>query len=155
MPRRISRDLANEDSYQKLYDGEDAVFKQLKDVFLMAACIGFKNEQRKPLTKRGKDFPWAVFNGKTDESIINAIALAETNDFRVLIDEQEEGEDDRVTIIEEYANAGIEYLKSQVLDKGGSCVENLLTYLNAQKSQEIDNDINNLGDLLLELSDEM
>jgi dnd system-associated protein 4 len=148
MSRRIFRDAKYEDIYQKLSEGEDAVFNQLKDVFLMAACIGYKNNQRKKLSKRGKEFPWSVFNGSTDESIINAIALSETNNFRVVIDQQNEGDEDRETIIEEYANAGIEYLKSQVLDKGGSPIENLLSYLNIQRIGNSD-DIFNLDDMVL------
>jgi dnd system-associated protein 4 len=148
MSRRIFRDAEYEDIYQKLSEGEEAVFNQLKDVFLMAACIGYKNGQRKKLSKRGKEFPWSVFNGSTDESIINAIALSSTNNFRVVIDQQEEGEEDRETIIEEYANAGIEYLKCEVLDKGGSPIENLLAYLNSQRKNE-DDDIFDLDGMLL------
>jgi len=59
---------------------------------------------------------------------------------------------DRVTIIEGYANAGIRYLKSYVLNKGGSSVKNLLAYLNTQRNQEVNNGINDLVVLLLELS---
>lgn len=149
MSRRIFRDAQYEDIYQKLCEGDEAVFNQLKDVFLMAACIGFKSGQRKKLSKRGKEFPWSVFNGSTDESIINAIALAETNNFRIVIDQQEDGEEDKETIIEEYANAGIEYLKCEILDKGGSPTENLLSYLNSQRDVEEEDDIFNLDGMLL------
>ncbi|MDW8802466.1 DNA phosphorothioation-associated protein 4 [Clostridium sp. A1-XYC3] len=148
MPRRIFRDEKYENIYQKLCEGEDAIFNQLKDVFLMAACIGYKVGIRTKLTKRGKDFPWSVFNGDTDESIINAIALAESNDVKILIDEQEQGHDDRVTIIEEYANTGIEYLKVEVLDRGGHPVENLLTYINSQQNKGED-DIYNLDNFMI------
>lgn len=148
MARRIYRDEKYEDIYQKLCEGEDAIFNQLKDVFLMAACIGYKIGIRTKLRKRGKDFPWSVFNGDTDESIINAIALAESNDVRILIDEQDDGNDDRETIIEEYANTGIEYLKVEVLDRGGYPVENLLTYINGQQVKDED-DIYNLDDFMI------
>lgn len=148
MPRRISRDEKNEEIYQRLCEGDDAVFNQLKDVFLMAACIGYKIGVRTPLSKRGKDFPWAVFNGDNDESIINSIALAECNDVRVLVDDRDDDCDDKVTIVEEYANTGIEYLRSEVLEKAGLPLDNMLLFINKQYSEN-NNEIYELDGLIV------
>lgn len=86
------------------------------------------------------------------QPIINAIVLAETNDLKVITNQEAKYLNTKITIIEEYANAGIEYLKSEVLDKGGSPVENLLAYLYKQKNDSKDEYIDLA--LLLELDTE-
>jgi dnd system-associated protein 4 len=154
MLRRIYRDPKNEDVYEKLCEVEGAVFSQLKDLFLMSVSIGYKYGQRKKLSKRGKEFHWSVFS-KMEQSILNAVALSESDQIRILDDEYvvENEVDDKVTIIEEYANLGIEYIRSEVLDKGGNVIENLVAYLYSQKDQKDDNGFNLGG--LLELSEEL
>lgn len=151
MPRRLRR--SNEKIYKDLTEGENPVFLTMKDVFLMAACIGFKSGKgRKPLDTVTGQFEWVRFSGRTDEAIINAIALAETSDVQILLSTEEQY-DRKFTIVEEYANTGIEELKRYVLDAGGNNLENLVGYIYSQKSDEESE--NEDPDILSELVDEL
>jgi dnd system-associated protein 4 len=113
-----ARDTVNIDEsvheiYKQLSEWNDPVnapFKTMKDVFLWAACLGYKNGSRKRLEgKRVTIFRWAQFNQFTDIPIIKAIALSDFKDLHVLIDQEES-----LKILEEYANGAIHDLQSIV-----------------------------------------
>ena len=105
----VSIDESVHEIYKQLTEGSDPVaapFKTMKDVFLWAACLGYKNGTRKKLTgKKVTIFRWAQFNQEIDIPTVKAIALAEKQEPTVLMDQEE-----CVEIIEEYANGAIHNL---------------------------------------------
>ena len=125
MPRRVRRPADKESLFKELTDGDDAIFETYKDLMVCAACIGFSHGSRKPFDRSLEPIAWNIFNGQTDAAIVNAIALAEEKELDVLL-ETEDAFDRKLTIFEEYANAGLEMIKQRVLDLPGSALENML-----------------------------
>ena len=129
----VSRDTVTIDEsvhyiYKELTDGTDPVtvpFKTMKDVFLWAASLGYKRGERRPIAgKKLTIFRWAQFNSQTDTPVIKAISLADGNDINVLL-----GQDEMLNAVEEYANAGIHYLRTKLIDDPGQPLWNLINTL--------------------------
>lgn len=100
-------------------------FESMKNIFMLAIFIGYNEEKRIPL---GKDkemiFAWAQFSPEEDVPLVRALALAETENVEVLMDQ------DRIlTIAEEYANGGIIEIQKQVEDMPGDRITNLIDLL--------------------------
>lgn len=134
MPRRVRRNKAHEALYKALKEGESGVFETYKDILMMAACIGVKLNERVPFDSVAEPIEWDVFSGKTDLPIVNAIALKETGDVSILLDDDETF-DRKLTILEEYANGGMEEIKARLLDAPGDALDNLVAWLYEQRKQ--------------------
>jgi len=121
-------DEAVHDIYRQLTEGNDPVsvpFRTMKDVFMWAACLGHRHRERRPLTgKRVTVFRWAQFAPQTDVPLLKALAIADSGDVNVLL-----SQDEILTIIEEYANAGIHELRAGVLGEYGQPLWNLIELL--------------------------
>lgn len=150
MPRRVRRNREHEALYKALKEGETGIFDSYKDILMMAACVGFKKEKRVPFDHSAEPIEWDIFSGKTDLPIINAIALSETGDVNVLLDDDETF-DRKFTILEEYANGGFEHLKNRILDAPGDALDNLIALLDEQEDagdgeeQNLDEMVDRLG----------
>ena len=124
MPRRIRRPADKESVFEALTKGESEVFTTYKDVMMMAACIGYSRKTRKPFDKTLEPISWSIFKD-TDAAVINALALAEIDDITILLDTDDSFEL-KLTILEEYANAGLEVLQREVLRTAGRSLDNIL-----------------------------
>ena len=127
---RIARDIVNIDDsvhgiYKQLTEGNDPVdvpFQTMKDVFMWAASLGYQRGERKPIRgKRTTIFRWAQFSPQTDIPLIKAMAIADSGDIEVLMRQE-----DVLTAVEEYANAGINSLESRLLNANGQNLWNLV-----------------------------
>lgn len=81
------------------------------ELFFVCACLAYKRRKRQPLGKRGDDRFWSGTITPEEWSCYYAMHLADHDmDFQVL-------HDDAVVIaaIEEYANAGMELLREELL----------------------------------------
>lgn len=114
-------------------DVEQSPFVTNKDIFMLAACIGYKNEKRLPLeTGKKEGIRMEVFSEK-DRDILKGIALAETNDIHVLDRSPNEiMSGDVLTIAEEYAHGGIDELRSLIVQKPGLALWNLVDLIKNQ-----------------------
>ena len=130
---RIARDIVNIDDsvhgiYKQLTEGNDPVdvpFQTMKDVFMWAASLGYQRGERKPIRgKRTTIFRWAQFSPQTDIPLIKAMAIADSGDIEVLMRQE-----DILTAVEEYANAGINSLESRLLNANGQNLWNLVALL--------------------------
>ena len=79
----INIDESVHEIYKQLTEGNDPVnapFKTMKDVFLWAACLGFKAGSRKALDgKKVTIFRWAQFNQQIDLPLIKSLILSDTS----------------------------------------------------------------------------
>ena len=101
---------------------EEAPFILMKDVFMWAVAMGVEKGKRRELTGlKEQIFRWDQFAQDIDIPVLKAIALAETSNAEILIDEIS-----ILRIAEEYANEGIWELKSKILDKPGKALWNLV-----------------------------
>ena len=130
---RIARDTVNiddsvHDIYKRLTEGDDPVdvpFQTMKDVFMWAASLGYQRGERRTIRgNRRTIFRWAQFLPQTDIPLIKAMAIADSGDVDVLMRQE-----DVLTAVEEYANAGINSLESRLLNANGQNLWNLVELL--------------------------
>jgi len=84
--------------------------KTMKEVFMYAMAVGFKNGKRVPLKKRTAAIPIATFS-EEDEALIEAVAIKTKSTIDVLF---EDSAKQVIQIAEEYANGGIDALYYEV-----------------------------------------
>lgn len=117
--------------YKQLTEGNDIVnvpFRTMKDVFMWAAILGYRNGERRSITgKKLTIFRWAQFSSQTDVPLLKALAIADDGNVDILTSQNE-----ILIIAEEYANAGIHELRASVLDEYGQSLWNLVGTINAQ-----------------------
>lgn len=93
---------------EKVYDQVDLIKgEQRKDQFILAMAIGYQKNHRVPLKVKQTLFLTKYLKPE-DEALINAVALEETGDVNILANKGEV-----YKIAEEYANAGIHFLKNE------------------------------------------
>jgi dnd system-associated protein 4 len=111
--------------YKELSEGNDVEtvpFKVLKDIFMLAVCLGFSMKKRRPLSEgRQAIIRFETFAQSTDVPVLHAIAIADTGDVEIL----DQGFE-FLTIAEEYANEGIRFLTEKLLDQRGLPLWNLV-----------------------------
>jgi dnd system-associated protein 4 len=86
--------------------------KTMKQVFMFALGVGFKNNKRDPLKKRVGSIPVRALS-TADLSILKAIAIAHTKTVDTLFGENIST---MFSIAEEYANGGIDLLYYQIFN---------------------------------------
>jgi len=96
-------------------DSDKGLFKLKADVLSFAAVLGANKGRKSPLRETTKEEPirQEVFNRQGYDTVINLLAVFNTNDPKVLAD-SDEMEDKRATIFEEYANGGLEFLSDEL-----------------------------------------
>ena len=103
-------------------DPETAPFLLMKDVFMWAVALGVKEGKRRPLSGSLEQiFRWDQFAQDMDIPALKAIALAETGEVEILLQE-----DKILRIAEEYANGGIHEIKREIVDQPGEALWNLV-----------------------------
>jgi dnd system-associated protein 4 len=92
--------------FQRLSQGEDAPFKTMKDVWVLAAALGLHLGRRSQLRGGTQHVGfWHYLSTQEDIPVLQAVALAEEGDVTVLADRSRV-----IKIAEEYANGGIDLL---------------------------------------------
>ena len=117
-------DPKHHELYSQLTTGDESPFKTMKDLFMLAASVGYARGRRVPLSGQREIFRWPTFTSQEDVPVLRAIGIAETEDTAVLVDQ-----DRLLTIAEEYANSGIEEVRREVANQPGSPQENLVQFL--------------------------
>ncbi|MGE6486913.1 DNA phosphorothioation-associated protein 4 [Paenisporosarcina sp. NPDC076898] len=143
--RRIKRPKNQEDGYKTLIDSEEfGVFSTYKDVFMTSGAIGFMEQKRMKFSSSAEGIPWSVFTLDTDETIINAIALVETEDISILKDDPDSF-DKKMQIFEEYAAGGFEILYNLVTDNPKVALTSLFDFIMSMEDEVNDKDRNLRG----------
>lgn len=107
---RVNVCLTRHQAYIDLTKGENAPFKTMKDLFLMAATVGVQKKLRIRLEKKQGVFAWSQFSPQEDVPYIHAIILSLGEPVETLLDQGRV-----LDILEEYANGGIDDLASLLL----------------------------------------
>lgn len=122
---RAAIDPSMHDLYKQLSEGADPVeapFGELKEVFLMAAALGYAKGKKRPLASGRREIVrWETFSRDRDVPFLYSLAIAETGDVKIL----EEGFE-FLTIAEEYANEGIHIMSDRTLNQRGKPLWNLV-----------------------------
>lgn len=143
---RVARDKAEFIRSLKNSETPSAPFQTYADIVTFAAVIGAKRKKREPLERISmKDpdpIPQEQFFTRGYESIINLLAIVSIGDPKVL-SSNEEYEDKRLRIFEEYANAGFRILRDELSGSEDYTKQILLVLMKARlddKDDELDLD---------------
>lgn len=94
---------------------EDFPFATMKNLFIVAACIGAQHDKYDKLDAPRKDiFSGEVFDTKTDVPVLAALAYQHTKDVEVLADPKQV-----IEIAQCWANGGIHILRDELLANPG------------------------------------
>ena len=111
-------------------------FQTYADVVAFAASIGLKNSRRTPIEgETSKSEPAPIhresMSARGHDSLIHLIAVVATNDPKILASE-ENCDEKRIRLFEEYANAGLEILGG-ALRGSVNYTETLLIFLSTER----------------------
>ena len=114
---RIARDKA--ELVQNLVDtsGTTGPFQTYADVIAFAAAVGAKAKKRVPLTAIAKEpgpINLEIFVSRGYDPLIKLLATVEAQDTKILSAYDPEAESQRVEILEEYANGGLEKIEAEL-----------------------------------------
>ena len=139
MPRRVRRPSAYSELLNTLTDKEKSgIFETYKDALLFAASIGAFKTKPKSFEKSSEPIDYGIFSKRSDsEAFIHLLAIYDRGDIEILSDEYS---DEKVTILEEYAYAGLEIIDRK-LKNSVSTLDAILDLMHESKvSNEEDSD---------------
>jgi dnd system-associated protein 4 len=132
---RIAKDKA--ELVKRLVNTKETTgaFQTYADVVVFAAALGAKYKKRLPLSEISKEpspISLEIFISRGYDWIIKLLAIAETQDPKILSVDDRDAEEKRSLIFEEYANGGLEKLRDE-LRGAVDYTERLLLILNAER----------------------
>lgn len=142
---KIAKDKAQfVQSLVQINDDNQGVFPTYADLIAFAASLGIQHKYRLPLdgvAKEPSPISLDVFTSRGYDLLIKLLAIAETEEPKIISNSDSELEEKRITIFEEYANGGLEKLQEKL--KGSvDYTERLLLILTAERfrPQNLTND---------------
>jgi dnd system-associated protein 4 len=119
-------------------EGGEGVFLTYGDILTFAAALGFQYKKRIPFEKASRRDPDPVLQEQfRDASIIGLLAFAETQNAKIL-SLDEESDQQRAKIFQEYANGGLEILQEQLRGSVNHGDQILLFLENLRENQNPD-----------------
>jgi dnd system-associated protein 4 len=115
---RIAKDKAELVKSLTTTGGKTGPFQTFADVVVFAATLGAKHKKRVPLEEISKKEPAPIrleqFISMGYDPVIKLLGVVETQDVKILSLTEEELENQRNQIFEEYANGGLEILQGEL-----------------------------------------
>lgn len=135
--RDIHIDKERREMFNSLQESQDSPFYQATNHDLFMFALGYGNANTMPQEIKNEK---AAFFGRTSlsehqQAVIEAVAVAEERDVRVLHDQRQVYE-----IAEKYANAGIDLLHGRVFGPDDEPLRELAVELNEEYQSVIESD---------------
>lgn len=115
-------------------DANGGAFQTRADLMTFAAVLGYSEGTKVPFGDWLEPIRQEVFARSGHDTVINLLALATTHDPKCLA-HNDEAEDLRISIFEEYANGGLEFLRSE-LQGIDDPLEHLLLLIDQQRKND-------------------
>ena len=96
----------------------DALFKLNVEVVVLAACIGLLTNTKCSVGDRRKEIALSTFNGHSLSSYLFLIPLMAIEEIDLSLMRNEEGEQRAISIFQEYAAGGLQYLTEEYEHSG-------------------------------------
>ncbi|AVH70543.1 DNA phosphorothioation-associated protein 4 [Nostoc sp. 'Lobaria pulmonaria (5183) cyanobiont'] len=115
---RVAKDKA--ELVKSLVASKDTTgpFQTYVEIMVFAAALGVKYKKRVPLGETTKREPSPIpqenFASLGYDLIIKLLGINETQDINIVSSREEQDEDKRTQIFEEYANGGLEILQNEL-----------------------------------------
>ncbi|MEV4568505.1 DNA phosphorothioation-associated protein 4 [Nonomuraea sp. NPDC049419] len=111
--QRVRRPKGHESLIQQLSKDGDGPFTSMAATLLFAASVGYAHERREQFSETGEPIRYEVFRrSPTAEAFIDSLGVLEHPGDASILSEERLGE--RVTIFEEYANGGLNYIQGEI-----------------------------------------
>ena len=134
---KIAKDKAKLVKDLKASEETTGPFQTYVDVMVFAAALGAKRKKRVSLLEAAKDLDPIrrdYFDNNRCELLINLLAISETQDQKILADD-DNSDEQRIKIFEEYANGGLEILQDE-LRGAVDYSERILLILSSERIQQ-------------------
>ena len=128
MPRRVKRPEDKSELMESLRESEDGgIFDTYKDIMLFAAALAANKGESKPFQKSEERIQYDIFTKYSDnEALIYLLGLFRREDLSILSDDNA---DERLNVLEQYANAGLEEIDSSIKSTGGSKLDAIINLI--------------------------
>jgi dnd system-associated protein 4 len=140
VPRiRVAKDKT--ELVRNLIDGKGTTgpFQTYADVVAFAATLGARYQKRVPFKEISTSEPapisLEVFISRSYDWVIKLLAIAQTQDIKIISTNDAKAEAQRILIFEEYANGGLEKLRDE-LRGAVDYTERLLLILSSERFKE-------------------
>lgn len=126
-PRAVRRSTDKEELLKQLAD-KDSPFPTYRDALVFAAALGWHQKRRVPLKNTGGEpIRWSTMTNRLGtEDLVDMLAAAATKDPQVLTAPRI---NERISIFEEYANGGLEYLETALASRGAGSITDVVNDL--------------------------
>lgn len=135
---RVEKDKAELVKGLTSTDSGTGPFQTYADVIIFAAGLGAKYKKRVPLEEISKKEPGPisqeVFVSRGYDLVIKLLAVTASDDIKIVASNDEVLENERVRILEEYANGGLELLQTE-LRGAVDYTERILLLLSLQRDK--------------------
>jgi len=137
---KVAKDKA--DFVKSLIASKDTegLFQTYVEVMVFADALGVKYKRRVPTGETTKKEPSPIpqenFASLGYDKIIALLGITETQDIEILASREEEYENKRTQIFEEYANGGLEILQNELRGVVDYSAQILVILITAKDSQE-------------------
>ena len=112
----------------KALTGDESPFNEMRDVVFFAAAVGYREQRRVPLQGKGEAIRWDVMKNRyATEELMDMLAVMQDPEDRELLSHARH--DDRITILEEYANGGLEFLRERIHEAGAVSLQTVFVQL--------------------------
>lgn len=132
---KVAKDKAQLLKALRTSDETTGPFQSYVDALVFAAALGAKQGKREPIKEYSREIDpirQDIFYGKGYDQVINLLAIEAKTNPRILASD-EQSEEEKIRIFEEYANAGLEIIES--LLKGSiEYSEQILLFLASEKA---------------------
>jgi dnd system-associated protein 4 len=123
---RVNIDKTKHEVYQKLVsrgaeNPDHYPFETMKDLFMLAACLGARHGVYTPMGPSQDLFNSDVFDEKTDVPILFALAYSQEESLAALADPRKV-----LDIVQCFANGGIDYVVEEIVNNPGRPLNNLI-----------------------------
>lgn len=123
---RVYIDKDKHEIYEKLVkrgseNPDHYPFQTMKDLFMLAACLGAKHNVYEPIESARDIFNSDVFDEKTDVPVMAALAYQKEQTLSILSKEREV-----LDIAQGYANGGISYVIEEIINNPGKPLNSLI-----------------------------
>lgn len=141
---RVRVPKQHQEFIQKLIDNDEGTgpFQTQADVLAFAAAIGAQYAQVEPFDEHNEPIRQEVFDRAGYDTLINLLSIHNSEDPIVLANTKEK-EGERITIFENYANGGLNWLKNE-LTGHVDYTDGLLLILKKERSKSDNDDPNDI-----------
>jgi dnd system-associated protein 4 len=139
MMGRIAPPKALEEVLEKLVSADPhggfALFETKQKALMFAAALGkWRGQERARIERKGVAIRYDVFETRLDDGYVDALAVAENGDLRILAPEHD---DERITLFEEYAQLGLREMNDRCFNEPGDPLEALLKLVDEARAAEV------------------